>query len=51
MSFWELVVILIVALVVIKPERMPEVAYMVGKAIGRIRHWYRTTLQKFSSLS
>jgi sec-independent protein translocase protein TatB len=51
MSFWELLVILIVALVVIKPERMPEIAYMIGKGIARIRRWYHNALQKIMNIS
>jgi sec-independent protein translocase protein TatB len=37
MGFWELVVIGVVALVVIGPERLPKVARMAGLWIGRAR--------------
>lgn len=36
--FSELLVILIVALLVIKPERLPEVAYSLGRWAKRLRH-------------
>jgi len=37
MSFWELMIILIVALIVIKPERLPELCYFAGKTLARLR--------------
>lgn len=46
MSFWELVVILLVGLIVIKPERLPEMAYLLGRFISQIRFWYHECLQK-----
>lgn len=51
MSFWEVLVIAIVALLVIKPERLPEVAYFLGKWLGQIRIWYHNALQKFKTFS
>ena len=51
MSFWETVVIVIVAFIVIRPERLPEVSYQLGKWLGRFRIWYHNTLQKFSSFN
>ncbi len=50
MNFWELLVILLVALVVIKPERLPEIAYQVGRLIARIRGWYALILGKYHQL-
>lgn len=38
-SFWELVVIGVVGLIVIGPERLPEVARTVGKYVGRMRRF------------
>jgi sec-independent protein translocase protein TatB len=38
-SFWELVVIGVVGLLVIGPERLPEVARTVGKYVGRMRRF------------
>lgn len=38
-GFWELVVIGVVALVVIGPERLPDVARTVGKYVGRMRRF------------
>jgi len=49
MSFWEVVVILIVALIVIKPERFPEISYMLGKALGRLKYLSQAIFQKFNS--
>lgn len=42
----ELLVILAVAIVVIKPERLPEMAYLLGKAMLRCRLWYTALLSK-----
>lgn len=41
-SFTEILVILIVAIIVIKPERMPEVA----RSLGRFVKWMRETSSK-----
>ncbi len=40
MSFWETVVILVVALIVIRPEQLPEVAHKAGKFWARCRNHY-----------
>lgn len=42
MSFSEILVILFVALLVIKPERLPETALAVGRWIK----WFRKTAEK-----
>jgi Sec-independent protein translocase protein TatA len=42
MSFSEILVILFVALLVIKPERLPETAF----AMGRWVKWFRSTAAK-----
>lgn len=47
MSFWEMLVIIIVAFIVIKPERLPEVAYLLGKWLGQFRIWYHNLLRKY----
>ena len=49
MSFWELFIILIVALVVIKPERLPEIAYTLGRWLRLIQGWYQNILQKYNT--
>jgi Sec-independent protein translocase protein TatA len=40
MSFWEFGVILMVALIVIKPDRLPEITYYTGCLLGRLKKWY-----------
>jgi len=50
MSIWELIIIIIVALIVIKPERLPEVAFFVGKFIARCRKWHSQVLEKYNQL-
>lgn len=47
MSFGELLIILLVAIIVIKPERLPEISYLLGKTLGRIRHWYQMFQEKY----
>lgn len=39
-SFWELLLIFIVALFVLGPERIPKVAYMIGRWIKYFRNSY-----------
>lgn len=48
MSFWELVIILLVALVVIKPERLPEIAYLLGRLLAQLRAWHYQILKKYN---
>jgi len=50
MSFWEIFVIILVALVVIKPERLPEIAYLLEKSLNRYRLWYHQALDNFKNL-
>ena len=38
-SFWELVLIGVVGLIVIGPERLPDVARTLGKYVGRMRRF------------
>lgn len=47
MSFWELLIIVIVAMIVIKPERLPEIAYTLGRWVAKLRKFY----QKFVNQS
>jgi Sec-independent protein translocase protein TatA len=39
-------VIIIVALMVIRPERLPEIAYLLGHCLGKLRFWYFNLSQK-----
>lgn len=43
-------VIVIVAFIVIRPERLPEITEKLGQCLGRIRAWYYHLLQKFNSI-
>jgi sec-independent protein translocase protein TatB len=46
-GFWELVVVAIVALLVIGPERLPFFAREAGKWLGRLRRFIHATRQEF----
>lgn len=50
MSIAELLVILIVALIVIKPERLPEIALAFGRLVARLRQYQRSLSEKMNSL-
>ena len=41
-SFWELVIIMIVALLVVGPERLPRVARTIGLWVGKAQSFVRT---------
>jgi sec-independent protein translocase protein TatB len=41
-GFWELVLIMVIALIVLGPERLPEVARTVGHWMGKARGMVRT---------
>ncbi len=45
MNMLELFVIFFVALLVIKPERLPEITYMLGRWLGQIQRWYHNTFK------
>lgn len=47
MSLGELLVILMVALLVIKPERLPEIAYLMGKTVARFQMWFQQFRNSF----
>lgn len=36
-GFWEIIVILFVALLVIKPEEVPQIAKKIGQFIGKLQ--------------
>lgn len=40
-GFWELVLIMVIALIVLGPERLPEVARTVGRWVGKARGMVR----------
>lgn len=39
-GFMELLVVAIVGMVVIGPERLPETARAVGKSVGKVKHFF-----------
>jgi sec-independent protein translocase protein TatB len=41
-GLWELVLIMVIALIVLGPERLPEVARTVGRWVGKARGMVRT---------
>ena len=48
-GFWELVLVMIVALLVVGPKRLPELAARAGQAMGRLRRLaqqFRDNLQQ-----
>lgn len=45
MSISEIIVILLIAFLVIKPEQLPEVAY----SLGRFMQWFRQSVGKVKS--
>lgn len=47
MSFWELILIVLVALIVIHPKRLPEISYTLGRLISNLQLWYQEILQTF----
>ena len=47
MSFMQLMMIVLVALVVIKPERLPEIAYYSGRLWARCKRVYREFQEKY----
>lgn len=49
MSFWEILIILMVALVVVKPERLPEIAYTLGRIIAKVQTFYHGLTNKYRS--
>ncbi len=39
-GFWETIVIILIILIVIKPDDLPKFFHKMGKIIGEIRHSY-----------
>lgn len=48
-GFWELVVVAIVALLVVGPERLPGLARIAGKWIGRVRKFINNTRREIET--
>lgn len=42
MNLGSILVILIVALIVIKPERLPEIMFLLGRLTARFKLWIHT---------
>lgn len=51
MSFWEIMVILLVAVIVIKPERLPEIMHYLGRTFVKLKNWQQQLLDKYSQWS
>ncbi len=45
MNFWQILLIIIIALVVIKPERLPEISFSLGRLIAHCKIWYRKIIE------
>lgn len=50
MSLASLLIIVLVALLVIHPKRLPEMSFALGRILRKIKHWYHETLSKTNSL-
>ena len=46
----EMLLIVIVALIVIKPQRLPEISYFLGKSLKKIVGYYQQILEKYQTL-
>ena len=42
-GFWELLIVATIALIVAGPQRLPVLAYTVGKYWGRLQRWLQQT--------
>lgn len=49
MSFWEIMIILMVALIVIKPERLPEMTYTFGRFMAKMQKFYHHFIHKYGA--
>ena len=48
-SLSEIIVVLLIALLVIKPEQLPEVAHTLGKIVRSIRHLFNKMKEEVTS--
>ncbi len=48
MHLAEILVILLVALIVIKPDRLPEIAHLLGKGLGKIKRFYNEIMRQLN---
>lgn len=48
-GFWELVVIAVVALLVLGPERLPEFAINAGRWLGKLKRFINNTRRELES--
>ncbi len=44
---WELLLILLIALVVINPKRLPEILYTLGLCIGRLQSFKQRMVARY----
>ena len=47
---FETLLIVVVALIVIKPQRLPEISYFLGKSLKKIVRCYQQILEKYQTL-
>lgn len=50
MNLWEIAVILLVALVVLKPEQFPEIAKTAGYCLGKLKNFWQQLLDSSNVL-
>ncbi len=47
---FEILLIIVVALIVIKPQRLPEISYFLGKSLKKMGGYYQQILEKYQTL-
>jgi len=50
LSFWEIIVIAVIAMMVVKPEDMPDIMRSIGKAIGKVKRSAKEFMSLFDDV-